>query len=50
MARLADRLWLWGVIDLLLAAVAGYAGYDLLRGGTFGCIVGLIAAPSSATP
>lgn len=40
----SDRLWLWGVIDLVVAAVAAYAGYDLLRGGTFGRIVGLIAA------
>ena len=40
----SDRLWLWGIIDLVVAAVAAYAGYDLLRGGTFGRIVGLIAA------
>jgi hypothetical protein len=42
----SDRLWLWGIIDLVVAAVAAYAGYDLLRGGTFGRIVGFIAAAS----
>jgi hypothetical protein len=40
----SDRLWLWGIIDLVVAAVAAFAGYDLLRGGTFGRIVGFIAA------
>src|SRR5258705_8061876 len=40
----SDRLWLWGIIDLVVAAVAAYAGYGLLRGGTFGRIVGFIAA------
>jgi hypothetical protein len=41
-------LWAWGIIDLVLAGVAIYAGYDLLRGGTFGRIVGLIIATLSA--
>ena len=40
----SDRLWLWGIVDVILAGIAIYAGYDLLRGGTFGRIVGLIAA------
>jgi uncharacterized membrane protein len=40
----SDRLWLWGIVDLIVAAIAIYAGYDLLRGGTFGRIIGLIAA------
>jgi hypothetical protein len=30
-------LW-WGIVDLVLAAIALYAGYDLLRGGQFGVI------------
>ncbi len=40
----SDRLWVWGVVDLIVAAIAAYSGYDLLRGGTFGRIVGFIAA------
>ncbi len=40
----SNRLWLWGIVDLIMAAVAVYAGYDLLRGGTFGRIVGLVIA------
>jgi hypothetical protein len=40
----SDRLWLWGIVDIIIAAIAIFAGYDLLRGGTFGRIVGLIAA------
>jgi hypothetical protein len=41
-------LWLWGILDLLFAGVALYAGYDLLRGGTFGQVVGLTIAILSA--
>lgn len=29
-------LWIWGIVDLLFALCALYAGYDLLRGGGFG--------------
>ena len=39
-----SSLWLWGAIDIILAGVAIYAGYDLLRGGRFGQVVGLIIA------
>lgn len=41
-------LWLWGILDLLFAAVAIYAGYDVLRGGTMGQIIGIIIASFSA--
>ena len=41
-------LWLWGLIDLAFAGCAFYAGYDLLRGGTFGQMFGLIIAGLSA--
>ena len=37
----ADDLWVWGVIDAVLAVVLGVAGFDILRGGEFGRIVGL---------
>jgi hypothetical protein len=44
-----DRLlWLWAILDLILAAAAIYAGYDILRGGTFGRIVGIVVAAVSA--
>jgi hypothetical protein len=41
-------LWLWGILDILFALVAFYAGYDLLRGGSFGQIFGLAIAGFSA--
>lgn len=41
-------LWLWAILDLILAAAAIYAGYDILRGGTFGRIFGIIVAAVSA--
>lgn len=41
-------LWLWAIVDILIAAVAFYAGYDILRGGTFGRIFGIIIAGFSA--
>ncbi len=41
-------LWLWGIVDLLLAAIVFYAGYDLLRGGQFGFILGVMLAGISA--
>ena len=41
-------LWLWGILDLILAAVIFYAGYDILRGGSFGRVLGVIVAGVSA--
>ncbi|HEX8033284.1 MAG TPA: hypothetical protein VF510_05530 [Ktedonobacterales bacterium] len=41
-------LWLWGILDVLFAAVAFYAGYDILRGGAFGQVVGILIASFSA--
>ena len=34
----------WGILDLIIAALAVYAGADLLRGGAFGITVGFIFA------
>jgi len=45
---LGGPLWIWGIIDTALAAIAFYAGYDTLRGGSFGRIFGLIIASFSA--
>lgn len=42
------HLWIWGIVDLLCAAVAFYAGYDILRGGVFGQVFGVIIAGFSA--
>jgi hypothetical protein len=41
-------LWLWAIVDLVLAAIILYAGYDLLRGGQFGYILGVMLAGISA--
>jgi hypothetical protein len=41
-------LWLWAILDLVLAAAIFYAGYDILRGGSFGRIFGVIVACISA--
>jgi hypothetical protein len=41
-------LFLWGIIDAAFAFVAFYAGYDVLRGGAFGQIVGMVIAGLSA--
>jgi hypothetical protein len=35
---------LWGVLDLLIALIALYAGIDLLRGGAFGIAMGYLFA------
>ena len=35
---------LWGILDLLIALIALYAGIDLLRGGTFGIAMGYLFA------
>lgn len=42
------HLWIWGIIDILCALVAFYAGYDILRGGSFGQVFGVIIAGFSA--
>jgi hypothetical protein len=44
----SGRLWLWGIIDTIIGLVAIYAGADLLRGGSFGRIVGIVIAGVSA--
>src|SRR5262249_37335075 len=41
-------VWIWGIFDLLLAFIPLYAGYDLLQGGQFGFIVGIVIAGISA--
>jgi hypothetical protein len=38
------HLWLWGILDTIIGLAAIYAGYDILRGGTFGRIFGVIVA------
>jgi hypothetical protein len=38
------NLAFWGVVDLLIALIALYAGIDLLRGGTFGRVMGYLFA------
>jgi len=42
------QLWVWGIFDLLFAIVAFAAGADLLRGGTFGRVAGIVIAAISA--
>src|SRR5918995_7345359 len=34
----------WGILDLIIAIIALYAAIDILRGGTYGLIVGYIFA------
>src|SRR5215207_2028384 len=34
----------WGILDLIVAIIALYAGIDILRGGTFGVVVGYLFA------
>ena len=41
-------LWIWGIVDVLIAAIAIYAGYDILRGGEIGRIIGIVIASVSA--
>jgi hypothetical protein len=41
-------LLLWAIIDLILAAIVIYAGYDLLQGGQFGFVLGVFLAGISA--
>ena len=39
-----DQLWIWGIWDLLLAALALVAGMSLLAGGGFGRVIAYIWA------
>jgi hypothetical protein len=39
-----DNLWAWGIWDLIVAALALFAGGSLLSGGTFGRVFGYIWA------
>ena len=39
-----DQIFLWGIWDLIIAALALYAGYSLLSGDTFGRVLGYIWA------
>jgi hypothetical protein len=41
-------VWLWAILDLLYAAAALYAGFDILRGGKFGQVFGVIVSACSA--
>jgi hypothetical protein len=34
----------WGILDTIIALIALYAGIDILRGGTYGLIVGYLFA------
>jgi hypothetical protein len=34
----------WGILDLIIAIIALYAGIDILRGGTYGLVVGYLFA------
>ena len=37
-------LLIWGVIDLIIGAIALYAGFSIISGGTFGWIIGYTLA------
>ena len=37
-------LLIWGVFDLLIGAIALYAGFSIISGGTFGWIIGYTLA------
>ena len=36
--------FIWGIVDLIIGAIALYAGFSLLRGGAFGLIAGFAFA------
>jgi hypothetical protein len=38
----------WGIVDLIVALIALYAGIDLLRGGAFGVVMGYLFAGVTA--
>jgi hypothetical protein len=42
------HVWIWGYIDIALAVMALYAAFDLLAGGRFGQVFGLVVAGLSA--
>jgi hypothetical protein len=42
------NLWLWGIVDAVIAVIAFFAGVDILRGGPFGQIAGIVIAALSA--
>ena len=42
------HLWIWGILDAIMAVIAFYAGVEILRGGSFGQIVGIAIAAFSA--
>ena len=42
------NLFLWGLVDTIIALIALYAGLDILRGGTYGLVVGYLFAVVSA--
>jgi len=44
----SGHLWVWGILDTIFALVAFYAGFDLLRGGVYGQLVGILIATFSA--
>jgi hypothetical protein len=35
---------LWGIVDSIIALIALFAGIDILRGGTYGFVVGYLFA------
>ena len=39
---------LWGIVDTIIALIALYAGIDILRGGTYGLVVGYLFAVMGA--
>ena len=45
---LSSTAWAWGFLDLLVGAIAIYAGVSVLRGGAFGQVMGLSIAGLSA--
>jgi hypothetical protein len=42
--RFIPILFIWGIVDLILGAIALYAGFSILRGGAFGLIMGFAFA------
>jgi len=41
------RLWLWGIVDVVIALVGFYAAYDIFQGGQVGRVLGLTIASIS---
>ena len=41
-------LWVWGMIDAILAIIAFYAGWDILNRGNVGRVIAIIAAVLTA--